>query len=548
MDVLSRIGLVVLATLVVVVGYLMYNAGRFKALTAMEAMDCGQLAWNLAQGEGYTTNVIRPLSLASHPQLYRHPELRQAPLHPYIASLLMRVIPEKPRALALSCGVGFLLTAPIIFLLGWHLFDLRTGIIATALYVTNLAYLQYAISGLPVTWVMFFVSLLFLTCYHLPRKQRLRLHLAAAAGALVGLIYLTAYLWLAVLPVIGLYVFFASDKRDRWVTLLAFAVAFIIIVAPWCVRNANLTGNPFFTYRWAEDVMGTRSNPGNTLHRQFTPSYPSLLLYAIDRPMEMIEKARAGLIRVYPILSRLAGTYLTPFFLAAMLVTMGPRAFERLRWLWYGVFAALVLMLMVVAPMENTLVPMAPLAVVIATGFFLRLVDARLDDLAPSRYKRLMGFFVAGLLVLHCIPLATDLFRFGEPEAASDAARQSADAAREVVGVTTGSIVTDVPWLIAWYTDTPAIWLPKTRVDLRNLQDKMGKITWLLMTPQVASPEYDRFERMLREWGMAWNRALRADIDFEGYSVQKRLADGRWILLRADARAKRDLQPPETDE
>ena len=52
-----------LVALVSVALSLVYTAGQFRGLDRREAMDMAQLARNLAHRQGFTTYVIRPLSL-----------------------------------------------------------------------------------------------------------------------------------------------------------------------------------------------------------------------------------------------------------------------------------------------------------------------------------------------------------------------------------------------------------------------------------------------------------------------------------------------------
>jgi hypothetical protein len=539
---LSRAGIVVLVSLLIVFLYLMFLAGRFKGVTGPNAMEYAQLARNLAEGEGYTTKLIRPLSLAAHPQIDHHPEVGTAPLHPYFASLLMRMMPDKSRALALSCGLGFLLTVPVVFFLGWQLFDLRTGILATGLYVTNLEYLRQSISGLEVPWLSLWVSLLFLTCYALSRKLRWRLPLAAVSGALVALIYLTQYKWGVILPLVAIYIYLSSDKRTRWMTVGAFVIAWAVVVTPWCIRNVNVTGHPFHSYAAAEMVMSTRTNPGNTLSRQFTTDTPSVVGYIVEKPMEMVQKFTSSVGILYLALIRIAGPYVTPFFIVAVLVTLGSATFERLRLLWYAFFVAILLTVCLVSVMDWVILPLGPFAGVIAAGFFFRLLETRVDNANPKNRARYLGVGIGLLVAMHVMPLGFELFRGGDrPD--DVAAERISRASREVASLTSGAIVTDVPWAIAWYADRPAIWLPKTRGDLRKLEDKMGKIRWMVLTPQIVNPRYDRAERTLKEWGYAWQEAVSGDIEFEGYRVFNRVPIANWIVFQADPRAKRDLPP-----
>jgi hypothetical protein len=541
METVGKIGLVLLVSLVVIVSHLIYHAGRFKGITDINALDYAQVARNVSQGEGFTTNIVRPLSLCRVPRIEKHPELTFAPLHPYIASLFMRMMPDKDRAIALSCGMGFLLTAPVVFFLGWQLFDIRTGYLSVALYATNTMLLRYSISGLEVMWLGLWCSLLLLVLHALSRKQRWRIVLAGIAGLLLALIYLTQYLWIVILLPVLVFVFISSEKTRRWQACIVLLLVFAVVIAPWCVRNAQLTGNPFFTFRVAESIMGTRTNPGNTLYRQFTDAYPSWAWYLMDRPLEVLEKVRDGLQVQYMALPQIAGGFLSAFFVVSIIVSLGTKTFERVRYLWYAMFAVLVLALAVVAPDQRLIAPLAPFATVVAAGFFLRLLNARIEEPVQERRQRYLNLGIGVLIVIHALPLGFDLFRFREVTPEQRAVVGAAQAAREAAGVTDGPIVTDVPWIMAWYADRTAVWLPKTTGDLRNIEDKLGKIPWLMLTPQVASRQYDIQERTIRDWGTAYLAGREGDTPFEGYIPDERVVAGGWVLYHATPGAPRDL-------
>src|SRR6185295_9887658 len=63
-------------------------AAKFRGLGTNIAMEHAQIARRVAAGEGLTTASLRPLSLALHPDLQKHPDLYYAPAHP----LLMGVV------------------------------------------------------------------------------------------------------------------------------------------------------------------------------------------------------------------------------------------------------------------------------------------------------------------------------------------------------------------------------------------------------------------------------------------------------------------------
>jgi hypothetical protein len=79
----------------------LWHIREAKNFSAPEAMDAAQLGRNIAQGRGYTTLNIRPLSIALlEARLGRqtpesltkpHPDLANAPVYPAILAGLMKV-------------------------------------------------------------------------------------------------------------------------------------------------------------------------------------------------------------------------------------------------------------------------------------------------------------------------------------------------------------------------------------------------------------------------------------------------------------------------
>lgn len=542
---LTKAGVVTLICLALIMGYLGYHAGRFDGLDNIAAMDYAQVARNLADGKGYTTNVIRPLSLARFPEFEGHPEVMAPPLHPYMGSLFMRVMADKEKALALSGGLAFMVTVPLVFFLGWQLFDLRSGLLAAGLYAINVGNLRASISCLETPWLALWVALLMLVCYNLSRKQRWRVVLAAIAGVVMGLTYLTSYAWLVAVPIVAVFILLSSDRKTRWTATGLFLVLFAVTILPWCIRTARVTGSPFFSLQGAQAISGTRTHPGNTLFRQFVPETEPWIAYAATRPMEIIQKAADGMDTLYPTLLNMGGAYVTPFFLVAILVTLGSGSFERLRGLAYALFVALFVVSLFVNPIPRTLIPLGVVVTVVAAGFFFRLLETRVGARTPLQRQRMLSFGVGLLCLIQGLPTIFDLFA---PQTPADMRSQRYNqAAREVGAITEGPIITDVPWLLAWNNNRPAVWLPKTAADLQNMERKVGKIAWLMLTPQVADRNYDVTERAYKEWGPAWFEGVNGDVDFQGYTAVRRVGIGPWVIYRANPAAKQTL-PAEATE
>ena len=90
------------ALLVLLALALFYNQRQFQNFSTPEAMDMAQLARNLAEGKGYTTQFIRPVSLyliqkhqsgTNLPLASPHPDLANPPAYPCVLAGLMTVAP-----------------------------------------------------------------------------------------------------------------------------------------------------------------------------------------------------------------------------------------------------------------------------------------------------------------------------------------------------------------------------------------------------------------------------------------------------------------------
>src|SRR5437667_8979225 len=135
-----------------------YDAREFRNFSTQEAMDKAQLARNIAQGRGYTTRFIRPLSLhlvqehrkSALPSINdEHPDLANAPVYPLVLAGFMKVLPFKykitdstsflkyqPEILIAGLNqVLFFAAAFMIFCLARKLFDASVGWVSALVFL-----------------------------------------------------------------------------------------------------------------------------------------------------------------------------------------------------------------------------------------------------------------------------------------------------------------------------------------------------------------------------------------------------------------------------
>ena len=147
---------------------LSYNLNLTQNFTSPEAMDAAQLARNIAEGRGYTTQFIRPLSLdilrqqgaVSDDRLNSEfPDITNPPVYPLLLAGLMKVLPfefqigNSPRykpeiVINLLNQVLFFIALVQVFRLGDKLFDQPVAWCAALVFLGTELYWRFSVSGL----------------------------------------------------------------------------------------------------------------------------------------------------------------------------------------------------------------------------------------------------------------------------------------------------------------------------------------------------------------------------------------------------------------
>src|SRR5690349_5710204 len=267
-------GVILLAFLAFTV---LYDFRQYKNFSSQEAMDCAQLARNIAQGRGFTTDFVRPLSFyllqrhfietkqPSDGILKRdHPDLANPPVYPLLLAGWMKILPfhyDIPKGVSFSryqpevliaClnQVLFFSAILLVFCLALKLFDVPVAWLAAVVFAGTDLFWRFTVSGLSTIFlVVLFLGLVW--CLVLieersrdtaaPQAAWRFIALAAAAGGLVGVGALTryAFFWLLI-PVVLFFILFLGQRRTA--ASAAAVAACAVLVIPWLVRNYNISG------------------------------------------------------------------------------------------------------------------------------------------------------------------------------------------------------------------------------------------------------------------------------------------------------------------
>ena len=498
---------------------LAFFASRFAGLTEATVLEQAQLARQLARGAGFSTNVFMPLDLAQAPRPPARAaghDFRGAPLYPLLLSAI--VGPHRtPDNLLGLLSLGFwLATVALTFAFAWRLFGRRTAGLATVLLVVNVPLLVEAIGGRETMAWTFLVGLWLYVTYEtsrLPGAATQRWW-PVLSGALFGLCCMVSYLSLSLLvPALILLIMLAPEwppdfargrasappqqptglpearrwppSRQAWRACLAFLAACLVVTAPWLIRNLVASGNPVFSLSWWALATNTPSHPGDTVLQWHAPTGP--IAYAFGHAGEMARKFALGLSRLRDGLFSTADAYVVAIFLFGLLLGAGQEQAARLR-------TGLGLLLLAAVPTAlgsgspRVFAALVPLVTVFAAQFFLERLD-RLYlrvRLSPGRYIRsttmrsvvlYLGVGTAGYPLL--VAFAISPYQYYDPARPTPLETLKARIPQQA------TVLTNIPWQVAWYTDRRAALLPRRAAELDEIEQRLGRVDYLLLSPPL---------------------------------------------------------------
>jgi len=508
--------------------YLVYHSARAGDILDPAAMDYAQVARNIAHGEGFTTSIVRPMSLARVQNISHHPDLYHAPLHPLWMSLFFRMGGATPQMAAWACGAAYLLSLPLVFYLGLKLFGRRVALLALALYAVNYLSLQYAVSGLETSLATLLATVLMLALYfHLSAGGKPAPVTAALCGAVASLCFLVDYIYLCLLLPVLVAVVLREGKR-RWAEMAICLAAFVLVATPWAIRNTRVAGSPFFTLELGEIVSNTTTYKGHSLFRQYAaPAQP--LGFIVAHPKEMWQKVRPMTLNMYESLPSLGGPWVAAFFLAAIFLRFGGGGLRNLRATHYAWVLLLAGALCLMSADARYLVALSPLVAIVAAAAFLTLVDAWIEKITGPRRKRQALVWCITALVAVCWYPVLGTTATWEKQS-TDATDELKLVAKTLADRKVHPVVADQPWTLAWYGNIEAIWLPQTADDLHAMESAVGPMRYMVLSPLITSAGDQEGLAPWAELYAAARRGLKAP--HERFVAADVLGEkGQWVLF-----------------
>ncbi|MFN0069009.1 MAG: ArnT family glycosyltransferase [Limisphaerales bacterium] len=520
-----------------------YNLREFQSPRAPDAMDAAQVARNLADGHGFTTLHIRPVTIGllrnhredkdallkstdpANPAAVTHPDLANPPVYPLLLAGLMQVVPFNwdipvgraeshwrfgpDQIIALMNQLWFVVMLLQAFFITRRLIHRGAAwLVLLGLFGTDLLW-RFSVSGLSTNFLC--VVLLGIVQLLLGMEERARATPPASTASLawravlvavlVGIGFLTRYSFgFLLVPVL---VFFLSCFSGRRAVLVTAAVlAFAAVSTPWLVRNYEVSGTLFGVpgFAWASQ---TDSFPALQIERQFQPD-----LNRVDQA-QLARKFGTGLKALFTEqLPTLGGTWLVAFFFVGLAVRFVTPGLARLR--AFTVVSLVVLAVVQcagrthltdmtpVVNSENLLVLLTPLIAIAAVALFFTFLDNTELPHPLLRYPIGAAFLIVTVAPLIVTFLPPRTFPVAYPPYYPPFLKRVAQYFDP-----DELIMTDQPWAMAWYGRRQAVLLTRNPEDeFLALSDWIKPVRGLYLTSLTLDQRFTS-ELVLKErdWG-----------------------------------------------
>ncbi|MEO7599985.1 MAG: hypothetical protein ABIV50_13695 [Opitutus sp.] len=545
---------------------------QFHGVTSEAALVQADVGRQLALGHGFSTTVNYPQTAAflnhrgsSFDSRHSYPELHQAPLYSIVIALSLRLLPAPWRDALFArvpippdgfaadyflLGINLVLlwlTAWVTFDLSRRLFDAPVGWIAALAFLLSVGVWQQTVivNGSPL------LMLLAVTAFWIWTKADEAARTGgvrafgwfAGVGATCGLLFLAEYSAGA----LGLVALGDAATRfrgaSRWKATMLVAAGFLVITAPWVIRNVTLTGQPAgLAVQNIALKSGDPTAEPVEQRRMYSSELPGIDLNKLaNKTLTRVQESVKAQIWSG------GAMWFAGFFAAGWLYRFRSPVADRLRWLFTLGLAVEILSQAVFNSGESERLAaawLAPLIIVFGAGFLVVLLTS---NAVLSQWPR---WVIAGVLFVQGVPLLHDAleprrlhFQY-PPYFPSLFMGMRQDLQRRDTLHRFG-VMADVPAGAAWYGQQ-RVWAQPLRLRdfyAVNLEQPIGQ---LLLTPRTLDRPFfselaarpiepdalGRATNVFGEWGQIYAGLLtgRLPVEFPLTAPQK-LAENLYVLL-----------------
>lgn len=471
----------------------------FRGLAHSKGMEQAQIARELARGNGFSTKLIRPAALSQFEQNKKSlpgdliPDTYHAPLHPLINAPFLWLAKSKwsmtskdityvgDRIISAVSLLFFILGTVVNYFVVRRLFDARVAALSAGMSLLCLKLWSFTTSGLP-QMLMFFLFGLCTYCLlravearNLSASPTLWLLLSSVGFGLLALAH-SLTIWIFAGTLLFTLLYFPKRLMHAGLSVLVL----VLLYSPWLLRNQKVCGSPFGVapYSAFYQLRGTETEIMRAM-----PFKPGTL-----SPLHFRSKIQNQVLTHFAnIYSNLGSVFLAPVFFVALLHLFKSPIASAFRWcvlmLWlFALFGMSVFGFSDGEQLQsNDLhVLFIPLFAAYGTAFVLSLWN-RLELLPFLRIA-----FIGFLLVVSAAPLINQLTA---PDSGPVQWPPYVPPYIAILGEWTEpseTIMSDMPWAVAWYADRKSLWLPLNITDYFALNDYKllnSNIVGMYLTP-----------------------------------------------------------------
>jgi hypothetical protein len=534
-----------------------YHLERPRNFVAAEAMDMAQLGRNIAEGRGYTTFNISPLSLGLQQRVLKkekktpfnllregHPDITNPPVYPLMIAAVDKLLPARIRwgaesspasrpppevAIGVLNLLWFAAAALLIYWMARKLFSSGAAFLAAAVFLCTDLFWEFVFSGLPTLWLCSLTLLVAGLVLDLPEKIQgtpslgrmgaLGYGLAIGAAVALGCLTVYSYGWI-LLP--ALFTIYHSNSRRRAIIMGACLAGFLLLTVPWLARTAIKSGMPFGTATVAA-FCDTKGFPGDRLERSLDPDLGSVQIY------EIVSKFAGNLGDVLiNELPAVGANWFVAFFFVGVFFPASDDKAARAKWLAIEMIVIFLFVqpiirtrLTTLSPVlntENLLVLLAPFLFVIGAG----VVD--------GLWRRFEAPFAGAdfvskvfVVVLCSAPLVQTVLKRGSSPVA--APFYLPKVVRQLTGYVPRNalMMSDIPWAVAWYGGRECVDLTlRVKEDYKEdffvINDYQRSIRALYLSPLTATRRWQ--SEMIGSADGVWGRF------YMDFFLRRRVPDG----------------------
>ena len=527
-------------------------ATKFQGFQTAAAMDHAQLARHLADGDGFITSVIRPLSLVFQADVTGHPDLYNAPLHPLVLAFFFQLAHPGDRVTAAVGSILWIFSVWVTYIVARRWFGRNVAALAALFWICNAAGIASSIEGLAnplmaiAVTLSAWVAVPTFTDDGQAFPERLPPWRVLLLGVVCGLALLTHYALIVI--TVAMAVHLLVTQQRKWRSLLLFGAGFFLATLPWMIRNARV-GAPVLGIYWYELLTNTGNYPGDAVWRRLTLP-PGPLVFAVGHPFQLLRKLVLGLAEIRAGIFTVVDPVVAFLFLTAVFAFRNSQRRRHLANIILGGFVLGVITISLLRVEPGFLLAWTPLLGVLGAAQLVGWVHQYLGRApAPeepkippagakhkSSRRSALGRLGAALpwsrvgayaLVIGAVvfPLAF-YFLVARPPAGPKARDEFRPVAARLPD---GAVVmTDQPAPLAWYTDHLSVLLVQHEQELDSYERVLGAVDAFLVTPAIT-------QLTTQERGDWWSWIAASRGVYHGLTPAERMPPNMLLRLRHEA-------------